>query len=595
MRIAGDDAYLFEMVYRICLSMEMPMKTNRPVPIILSLILLIPIIPAYLSAQVPELINYQGRLVDGTNLVNGNVSMVMRLYDDSTAGTLLYADSNTVSVVDGIYNTHLGDDTVTGSLTDALNNSQVYVELDIDGTILLPRERLVAVPYALRAGYVEKSALSTKVQAGREQVPVWAGIGGRYTTTTNFPITFSPAFTSDPVVYGSASHISSVGFTLTAIVSGYLGTKIASSVCRPSLTTINGMPAISYDNGAQQLIYISATDADGSSWSDPVVVDEAVKYGFVSSLAEVNGKPAIAYLKDDVGRPMVVEYVRALDSDGTSWGTPLLVTNLHASIDDYDSSVSLAMVNGNPAIAFHEDNSQLHYTRSLDSTGGMWNGIQKLVPGGFDGSSCLHLLSVNTNPAVAYIFDKNYPNALGDLHYIRAIDQNGTSWNTPLVIATNTFGGDSRDRLMSASVVSGTPSITYYDNNTSRLKFIHANDANGSIWSTAITVDTNRAAGSKYSSLLTSNGKPAIGYSSAENDTFLFVTAVTTNGSSWHAPIIAGHPTSFSYDSVSSLCVSAGGYPMAIHGNYYTQAHDINGASWGTNGTVPAIWIAVEP
>ena len=104
-----------------------------------------------LHAQVPPLIKYQGRLLDGGTLINGNVALVMRLYDDPSFGSLLYSDSNTVSVADGLYTTMLGDNTTYGSLTGALEHAQVYLEIEVNGTRLLPRERLVSVPYAVEA------------------------------------------------------------------------------------------------------------------------------------------------------------------------------------------------------------------------------------------------------------------------------------------------------------------------------------------------------------------------------------------------------------------------------------------------------------
>jgi hypothetical protein len=36
---------------------------------------------AQAAPEFPELINVRGRLVDGTNAVNGNVELVLRLYD----------------------------------------------------------------------------------------------------------------------------------------------------------------------------------------------------------------------------------------------------------------------------------------------------------------------------------------------------------------------------------------------------------------------------------------------------------------------------------------------------------------------------------
>jgi len=106
------------------------------------------------QAQVPAQINYQGRLVDGTNLVNGTVGLALNLYTAPTGGTLLYTDSNTVTVVDGLYNTHLGANTTFGNLVTALNSPwvwsepQVWLEVVVNGTPLAPRERLISVPYA---------------------------------------------------------------------------------------------------------------------------------------------------------------------------------------------------------------------------------------------------------------------------------------------------------------------------------------------------------------------------------------------------------------------------------------------------------------
>lgn len=76
-------------------------------------------------AGVPQRINQQGRLVDGTNLVNDNVAMVLRLYDAPAGGTVLYADSNSVTVIDGLYSTFIGDDTLSGSLVEAITNAEV--------------------------------------------------------------------------------------------------------------------------------------------------------------------------------------------------------------------------------------------------------------------------------------------------------------------------------------------------------------------------------------------------------------------------------------------------------------------------------------
>lgn len=105
-----------------------------------------------LWAQAPEMFRYQGRLVNGTNLVNATVPMSFKLYNALSGGTRLYEDSNSVLVVDGLYSTYIGDNTVFGSLTNAMTNAAVYLELTVNGETLSPRERLVSVPYALNTG-----------------------------------------------------------------------------------------------------------------------------------------------------------------------------------------------------------------------------------------------------------------------------------------------------------------------------------------------------------------------------------------------------------------------------------------------------------
>jgi hypothetical protein len=107
------------------------------------------------GAQVPELINYQARLeIDGQFATTTGVDVVFRLYDMSSSGTLLYDETQTVDVVEGVYATDIGaSNGVPGSLSAAIiGNSEVWLETDVDGQTLSPRERLVTVPYAMTAG-----------------------------------------------------------------------------------------------------------------------------------------------------------------------------------------------------------------------------------------------------------------------------------------------------------------------------------------------------------------------------------------------------------------------------------------------------------
>lgn len=122
-------------------------------------------LPASLHAQVPLLINYQGRLLNGTNLVNGSAAISLRLFDAPALGTLLYEDSNSVAVVDGLYSTFIGDDTMAGSLTNALIAPNLFLEIAMDGVALAPRERVASVANALQAYRVRDGGVTTDALA----------------------------------------------------------------------------------------------------------------------------------------------------------------------------------------------------------------------------------------------------------------------------------------------------------------------------------------------------------------------------------------------------------------------------------------------
>ena len=135
-------------------------------------------------AQTPALINYQGRLLDGTNLVNGTIGLTLQLFNAPASGSLLYADSNSVTVVDGLYATYLGDGTIAGNLDAAWTNAQVWLEAVVNGTVLTPRERMVSVPYAravqgLRMVQTNNVVLNPEAGANTIQPGVtYATIGG---------------------------------------------------------------------------------------------------------------------------------------------------------------------------------------------------------------------------------------------------------------------------------------------------------------------------------------------------------------------------------------------------------------------------------
>ena len=101
-------------------------------------------------------INFQGRLTDGSgNPVTGNVNVIVRVYDAETLGNLLYTETiGTVAVVNGVYSFQFGE-AAGQDINAVLNAATPWVEVSIDGAPLTPRQRLNAVPFALRATSVD--------------------------------------------------------------------------------------------------------------------------------------------------------------------------------------------------------------------------------------------------------------------------------------------------------------------------------------------------------------------------------------------------------------------------------------------------------
>lgn len=105
------------------------------------------------DAVFPSWISYQGRLLNDTNLYNGTAEIVLRLYDSAVGGVLLGSDSNTVSVVDGLYSVAMGDDAGC-DLSAIPDSARVWIEVQINGTLLSPREPVGAVLYSRKAADV---------------------------------------------------------------------------------------------------------------------------------------------------------------------------------------------------------------------------------------------------------------------------------------------------------------------------------------------------------------------------------------------------------------------------------------------------------
>jgi len=282
---------------------------------------------------------------------------------------------------------------------------------------------------------------------------------------------------------------------------------------------VNGRPAISYISAPAELRYVRALDVDGATWGVPVVVHVGGGPKW-SSLAIVNGRPAIAFLANQ--GTTVLKYVRALDPDGAAWGSALTVTpNVIPN-----ASVSLAVVNGRPAIVCHA----YQYVRAQDPDGAAWGNPVWLYVSGFKSDWYSSFAVVAGNPAVALSSYGSYP--FYGLFFRRSTDADGTVWTQGVAIA-RPVDGDAGD-FVSMSIVNGNPAVSYaFSGAVSQLWYSRAMDPEGSTWADPVVVETGSCVDT---SLAVVNGNPAISYARAGS--LWYVRAADADGTSWGAPEI---------------------------------------------------------
>lgn len=157
--------------------------TSLKNPQFLFLALAIVVLSASAMAEVPQLINYQGRLTDnmGDAVPNAQYSIVFTIYDN-TSTTLWQETHASVTTSEGLFSVLLGagDHSGYGDLDESIFSDSVRwlgIKVGEDPEIT-PRTRFVSAPYAhqaTHAGYADSSGIL--VGGGGDITAVHAGYG----------------------------------------------------------------------------------------------------------------------------------------------------------------------------------------------------------------------------------------------------------------------------------------------------------------------------------------------------------------------------------------------------------------------------------
>jgi hypothetical protein len=187
-----------------------------------------------LSAQVPQIINYQGRVVVGSTNFNGTGQFKFALINNAN-GQTLWSNDNTssgepaaavsVSVANGLYSVLLGDTSIsnmTAIPATVFGNSDVRLRVWFnDGSHgwqqFTPDQRIASVGYAMIAGTVPDLAISTDKLANNSvnSSKIDSTTVQQRVTGTAAPGTFISGINADGTVTASAAEDS--GGTVTNV------------------------------------------------------------------------------------------------------------------------------------------------------------------------------------------------------------------------------------------------------------------------------------------------------------------------------------------------------------------------------------------
>ncbi len=112
-------------------------------------------------ADIPHLINYQGKLTDKDNkpVTDGTYPVTFRIYDSETAGSLLWEETQSITVQKGVFSVLLGGVTNLSLPFD----KPYFLEIKVKDEVLSPRQRIASVGYAYRAENANQAQNSDKV------------------------------------------------------------------------------------------------------------------------------------------------------------------------------------------------------------------------------------------------------------------------------------------------------------------------------------------------------------------------------------------------------------------------------------------------
>jgi hypothetical protein len=102
---------------------------------------------------VPEQLGFAARVSNNGTPLTGSHVFITRLYDAPSGGSQAWTETNTATATDGLVYLTLGTQTALDA--GVLDGGPLWLEVQVDGTPLMPRLPVTSAAYAVRAGLAE--------------------------------------------------------------------------------------------------------------------------------------------------------------------------------------------------------------------------------------------------------------------------------------------------------------------------------------------------------------------------------------------------------------------------------------------------------
>ncbi len=102
---------------------------------------------------VPDQLTLSARVSDDGARIEGEHDFVVRIFTADTGGEAVWSESDTATAANGEVYLTLGDQEALDSTI--IDGGPLWIELQVDGTVLSPRLAVTSAPYAMRAGVCE--------------------------------------------------------------------------------------------------------------------------------------------------------------------------------------------------------------------------------------------------------------------------------------------------------------------------------------------------------------------------------------------------------------------------------------------------------